>query len=81
MQEVEHMKKAALAYYDDHNLCCCFTADDASGAMREKFAVANARAKELVSLTRDSEAIFDRDVTDGVAVRRVHEAGQPGKRM
>ena len=54
VEEVEHMK-AALAYYDDQNLWCCFTADDTCGAMRQKRAVATAMAKELISFTRDSE--------------------------
>ena len=54
VEEIEHMK-AALAYYDDQNLWCCFTADDTCGAMRQKRAVATAMAKELISFTRTSE--------------------------
>ena len=54
VEEVEHMK-AALAFYDDQNLWCCFTADDNCGPMRQKRAVATAMAKELISFTRDSE--------------------------
>ena len=52
-EEIGRMK-AALAYYDDRNLWCCFTADE-TRALRGKRAIATAMAKELISFIRDSE--------------------------